>query len=97
MDDIHLHHHVLVHEVSQRTLVGYDAAHLCRGKEDILGLLGRKERLHLALAGKVEFTVCAGYDGGVALAFQFADYRGADHPAMAGHIYPRILLHLSLI
>ena len=96
MDDVHLEHHVVVHEVSQSGLVCHDASHLRCREEDVFGLLLGEELLHGFLPGQVKFLVRSCDDVGVSLPLQFPHYRRADHPPMACNINFTVLTkHLN--
>ena len=88
VDDVGLHHQVLVDEFGRVGVVGVDAAHLGGGQVDLVGLLRREEGAHGSLVGKVQFRMGAGDDalGRVALGQQLAHDGRADHAAMAGHV-----------
>ena len=53
VDDVHLHDHVVVHEVGESRLVGDDAADLGGGEDDVVGFLNGEERLYGFLAAEV--------------------------------------------
>jgi hypothetical protein len=61
MDDVHLNHHVLVHEVSRSTVVGDYTSHFGGRKEYIFWFLGSEERFNFMLAGQIQLRVSAEY------------------------------------
>ena len=93
MYDIHLQHHVLVHEVGQGCLVGNDASHLGGSQKDILGLLLLEEAVYSLLVYQVQFCMGAGDDVVVALSLQLADNGATHHTAVSGNVYFGILFH----
>ena len=93
MDDVHLKHHVVVHKIGERRLVGDDAAHLGGGEEYVFGLLLLEETVHGLLVDEVEFLVGAGDDIVVALTAKLAHDGGAYHAAVAGYVDFRIFFH----
>ena len=93
MYDIHLKDHVVVHEISQSTLVGDDATYLGSSKEDVLWLLFGEECIDGILTCEVEFGVCARDYVLVALSMQLTHNGRTHHASMAGNIYLTILMH----
>ena len=86
MDDVHLQHHIVVHKVGQRTLVGHYATYLGCRQEDILRFLSLKEGLHLLLACKVQLPMRTRDNIIISLALQFAHNGRAHHSAVTGHV-----------
>lgn len=93
VDDVHLEDHVIIHEVSQRALVGLDATDLRRREEDVLGTLLGKETLNGLLTRQVQLLVRTGDDVRVALTLQFANDGRTHHAAVSGYIDFCMLLH----
>jgi hypothetical protein len=85
IDDVRLHHQVLVDEIGRIRIVGVDPPDLGGSQVDHLRLFGREERPYSALVGQVEFGPGAGHDVGVALLLERAQDGRANHAAMAGH------------
>ena len=86
MDDIHLKHHIIVHEVGQRTLVGDDAAYLGGTEENVLGLLSGEERLYLVLTAEVELGMSTGDDIAISLALELTHNGATYHAAVASYV-----------
>ena len=93
MDGVHFQHHIVVHKIGQRVLIGHNAANLRRRQEHILRLLRGKEGLHLILPGQIQFLMGAGDDVGIALALQLPDYGGTYHAPVSRHIDLCVFLH----
>ncbi len=93
VDDVHLEHHVVIHEVGEGRLVGLDASDLGGGEEDVFGTLGGEEAVDGPLVSQVKLAVGAGDDVGVALAPELADYGRPYHAAVAGYVYLGCLFH----
>src|SRR5450830_1511801 len=87
MDDVGLHHQVLVNELGQIGVVGMNAAYFGGGQIHLVWLFGFKKCLNSGLVGEVELRMGAGDDAGLALLLQGANDGCADHAAMAGDIY----------
>ena len=87
MDDVHLHNHVVVHEVGKGTLVGHDAAHLGGGHEDIFGTLCGKETLYSLLSAQVELPVCTQHKVVVSAPLEFSHNGRTHHAAVSGYVY----------
>ena len=97
VDDVHLEDHVVVHEVGQGVLVSDDAADFGCGEEDVFGLFGFEEGLHLVLTRQVEFLVRPCDDVGIALSLQFTDDGRAHHPTVTGDVYFAVYFHFYSI
>src|SRR5699024_8462486 len=95
MDHVHLQRHVVVHEIRQCFLIGYDAAHLGRSQKDVFRLFSGKEGFHRLLTAEIQFPVGAGDQVGVPLALQFPHNGAAHHAAVPGYIDLRVFLHHS--
>jgi hypothetical protein len=86
VDDVGLHHQVVVDEVSRIGVVGMDATDLGGGQVDLAGALFGKEGLHGGLVAQVELGMGAGEDvfRVDTLLGQAAHDGAADHAAVAG-------------
>jgi hypothetical protein len=67
IDDVHLQHHVVVHEVGQCGFVGYDAADLGCGEEDVFRAFCGEEVVDRLLVDKVKFGMVTSDYVGVTL------------------------------
>ena len=91
--DVHLQHHIVVHEVGQSGFVGHNPADFRRSQHHIVRPFLREKGLHRLLTHQVQLLMRAGQEIGIALTRQFpADCR-PDHPAMAGHVDFPVLVH----
>ena len=97
VDDVHLHDHVVVHEVGESRLVGDDAADLGGGEENVVWFLSGEERLYGFLAAEVKLGMGASDEVGVTLALQFAHDSRAHHPAVSCDVYFRFFFHTRLL
>ena len=88
IDDVGLHHQVLVDEFRRVSVVGVDATHLGSGQIDLVGLFFCKEGVDGGLVGQVEFGVRAGDDaiGRVTLSKQLAQDGRTHHATVAGDV-----------
>ena len=93
VDDVHLERHVEPHEISQRLLIGDDAADLGCGEEHVLGLFLGKEPFDILLTAEVKLLVGAGDDIAVALALQLTHDSAAHHAAVPGNVDFCIFVH----
>ena len=93
MDDIHLKHHIVVHKISQGTLVGNDATDLGSTKEHILRLFLSEKLLHLLLTTEVQLCMGTGDDIAVALAMEFTHNSASYHASMTCDVYLIVLFH----
>jgi hypothetical protein len=73
INDVGLHHQVLVDEFGRVGVIGVDATYLGSGQVNLIGLFGFEEGAHGSLVGQVEFGVGAGDDVGLALRLQRAE------------------------
>ena len=62
IDDVSLHHQVLIDEFGRVDVVGVDAAHLGSGQVDLVGLFFGKERVDGGLVCQVQLDMGAGDD-----------------------------------
>ena len=93
VNHIHLQDHIVIHKVSQSTLIGNDAPYFGSGQKHILRLLGSKKGLDLILTGQVQFSMGTCNQIRIALALQFAYDGRSDHSPVTGHIDLRLFLH----
>lgn len=97
VDDVHLHDHVVVHEVGKSRLVGDDAADLGGGEEDIVGFFFGEEVFDSLLAAKVKLGMGASDEVGVTLALQFAHDSRAHHSTVSCDVYFAIFIHILVV
>ena len=97
MYDVHLQHHVLIHEVGQCCLVGNDTSYLGGGEEYIFGALLLEELLHLLLATEVKLGGSACDDIGIALALKFAYDSRTHHATVSSDINLAVSLHCLIV
>ena len=86
MNNIHLQYHVLIHEVGQCILIGYNASYFGSCQKDVFGTFFSKEFFYLVLSAKVQFFVSTSNEVGISLALQFTDNGTSYHTSMAGNI-----------
>jgi hypothetical protein len=75
--------HVAENEFRRIGVVGINAADLCRGEENILGLFIGKEDFDRMLIGKIELTAILEQEIVESLFLEFSNKRGADKAVMA--------------
>ena len=95
MNDIGLHHQIVVNEIGRIGVVGVDAADPGRGEIHLIRPFIGKERLDIRLPGQVQFGMGPGENplGGMTRIQQLPDDGRADHAAMAGHVNFGCFLH----
>lgn len=96
-DDVGLDLEVDGDEIGGVGLVGVDAADLCGGEDDVLGLLRGEEGVDGGLGGEVELGVTAEEEIGVAEGGELADDGGADEATVACHEYGSRFIHCDWI
>ena len=95
MDDIHLQHHVLIHEISQSLCICLDSAHFGSSQEYILWFLLPEKVFYLLLTAEVQFLMRPRDDVVISLAFQLPDNGGSHHTTMPGYINLCFFFHHS--
>ena len=94
LDDVGLHHQVLVDEVGRVGVVGMNAADFGSGQVDLVGFFLGEEGLHCGLVRQVELGMGAGDDLSPTLSwplhFKFAHNGRAHHATMTCDINFRI-------
>ena len=93
LDDIGLHHQVVVDEVRRVGTVGVDAPDQGGRQDHLVRLLGGKEMPHGRLVGEIEFGMGAHQQplGRMPFLQQPADDGRADHTAMSGDVDERVV------
>ena len=82
MDDVGLHHEVLVQELRSVDVVRVDPADFGCGEVDLLGFFAFEERINCLLVRKIQFRPGARDDVGKALRLQIAHDGRSDHAAV---------------
>ena len=96
VDDIHLEDHVVVHEVREGALVGYDPSDLGGRQKYVFRLLGSEEGLYGVLPREVQLLVRPGDDVGVALSPELPYDGASHHTPVAGDEYFAVGFHAVL-
>ena len=88
VDDVGLHHQVLVDEFGRVGIVGVDAAHLGSGQVDLVGLFCNKKGANGGLVSQVQFGMGTGNDalGRVVLGQQLSHDGRTHHATVAGDV-----------
>ena len=88
VDDISLHHQVLIYEFGWVDVVGMNAAHFGGGQVNLVGLFFSKERVDGGLVCQVQLDMGAGDDafGRLALGSQLAHDGRAHHAPVASDV-----------
>ena len=93
IDNIHLEHHILIHEISRGFIVGYDTANLSSGKKYIFRFFGGEKILNITLLCEVELGMRTCHEVVIALPLQLPHYGAAYHSLMASNIDFRVFVH----
>ncbi len=86
MDHVHLQHHIVIHKISERRLIGFYATDFSGCKKHIVRLFSRKKFIDGLLVDQVELRVRTCDDIVVSLTFQLTDNSRTYHAAMACYI-----------
>ena len=86
LNQVGLHHQVLVDEVGTVGVVGMNTPHLGCSDEQIVGLFGLQKSLYLGLARQVKLGMRAGDDVLIAVRLEAANNGRTHHATMTSHV-----------